>query len=393
MQARSAGANTICSRCSSRLHASSNCPHIWRIYIRKPHTSSTTTSPKLRFACYNCASSEHFGDDCIFPRAHPIRYADRTAFTVDENRVRLGPRPGQDMELEYGRDKLPRPNIINGVKQSGRFSQHKRDEREREELRIEVLELSPPPKTSTRLRGRRGRGWSDDQQDFESGRREEQEDDLNFSKKFRANREKGEDEQEVRKERKRNTMASPQNGPERIQRNRGNEGTKWEPFKKRQLEQNDAHTRQRSRSRSPIRHGESSKGVLGQHLRFEGGRQERKDERWKSGKGDSYRPSNRTESRNAYQLPLHDGSLRDRMKKSRGSEVRPDSPYAKRGTPSLFDRIDKAREETAREAAHYDRETAPYQSARRSADRTLPPSPRTSMNDTRKGGRYRGGYV
>ncbi|GAA6002582.1 hypothetical protein JCM10207_007576 [Rhodosporidiobolus poonsookiae] len=73
-----------CGLCQSNNHMSANCPSLWRVY-----DTSGPKPPKRKpvLACANCGSSrDHFIDDCLLPRGHPMKYADPSAF----NRAALG---------------------------------------------------------------------------------------------------------------------------------------------------------------------------------------------------------------------------------------------------------------------------------------------------------------
>ncbi|GAA6051926.1 hypothetical protein JCM3770_006580 [Rhodotorula araucariae] len=73
-----------CALCSSNNHMTPNCPSHWRIY-----DTSGPKPPKRKvvLACANCGSTkDHFIDDCLLPRGHPMKYADPSAF----NRAALG---------------------------------------------------------------------------------------------------------------------------------------------------------------------------------------------------------------------------------------------------------------------------------------------------------------
>ncbi|BGO88567.1 hypothetical protein NBRC10512_002656 [Rhodotorula toruloides] len=73
-----------CSMCSSSNHTATNCPSHWRIYDT---SGPKPPKRKLLLACANCGSNkDHFVDDCLLPRGHPLRYADPSAF----NRAALG---------------------------------------------------------------------------------------------------------------------------------------------------------------------------------------------------------------------------------------------------------------------------------------------------------------
>ncbi|KAJ3026095.1 UNVERIFIED_CONTAM: hypothetical protein HDU68_006204 [Siphonaria sp. JEL0065] len=59
-----------CDWCGTSSHSIFDCPHFWRKYrIKSAYTSLPTATTqkaisKLRKFCYNCASHQHFGDDC-----------------------------------------------------------------------------------------------------------------------------------------------------------------------------------------------------------------------------------------------------------------------------------------------------------------------------------------
>ena len=113
-----------------------NCPYIWRVYIRS--ATAPRNPAKYNFSCYNCASGEHFGDDCPKPRGHPLKFVDRSAFTINTERPHnrstldpgppLGMRAGQlagdggisgatteeETPLAPYKGSGGRPNIING---------------------------------------------------------------------------------------------------------------------------------------------------------------------------------------------------------------------------------------------------------------------------------------
>ncbi|GAA5946992.1 hypothetical protein JCM3765_002106 [Sporobolomyces pararoseus] len=78
------GGHMRCSICQSNNHSSSNCSTLWRIYdISGPKPQKR----KIVCACANCGSTkDHFIDDCLLPRGHPMKYADPSAF----NRSALG---------------------------------------------------------------------------------------------------------------------------------------------------------------------------------------------------------------------------------------------------------------------------------------------------------------
>ncbi|GAA5979282.1 hypothetical protein JCM5350_006953 [Sporobolomyces pararoseus] len=78
------GGHMRCSICQSNNHSSSNCSTLWRIYdVSGPKPQKR----KIVCACANCGSTkDHFIDDCLLPRGHPMKYADSSAF----NRSALG---------------------------------------------------------------------------------------------------------------------------------------------------------------------------------------------------------------------------------------------------------------------------------------------------------------
>ncbi|POY70518.1 putative Exoribonuclease H [Rhodotorula taiwanensis] len=70
-----------CNRCGSSNHGAPNCPKLWRIY-----DTSGPKPPKRKIvlACANCGSGkDHFIDDCMMPRGHPMKHADASAFNRD----------------------------------------------------------------------------------------------------------------------------------------------------------------------------------------------------------------------------------------------------------------------------------------------------------------------
>ncbi|KAJ3254573.1 hypothetical protein HDU77_004059 [Chytriomyces hyalinus] len=71
-----------CDVCRSTLHSIHNCPNLWRTYKLKPSTKRKhgDAAPELIYACYNCASSSHFGDQC--PHKSSAYGIPCTAFTI-----------------------------------------------------------------------------------------------------------------------------------------------------------------------------------------------------------------------------------------------------------------------------------------------------------------------
>lgn len=138
--------NLHCERCSSANHSSANCSYIWRVYKRAADAPAPQYMPKYRFACYNCASNLHFGDDCPSPRAHPLKYVDRSAFTADEfaarrrgpQKIRFGSpegeKRGNDSAMApHERGRPSRPNIVNGKRQGKMRQTYPEDEHEDDE--------------------------------------------------------------------------------------------------------------------------------------------------------------------------------------------------------------------------------------------------------------------
>ena len=384
-QARSSRqGSTLCSRCSSRLHTSSNCPYIWRVYIRSLNAPSPANAPKLRFACYNCASSEHFGDDCKFPRAHPIQFVDRTAFTIDENRPRavLGQGMGSSKEGDYHhhRDKLPRPDIVNGIRQHSKPSL-----KMREELEMELEELGLPPELPKGPRAARIRARGNIS--LQQNDREDEEDDLEFASHFKQ---------------RLNGKASPKNSMPEVNKatkvngrdNNGNRSLrqKWEPFSNQTREREKQRSRGRSRSRS--RSAERRNDGREKHLRF--ANREREAERIRGNQGDSHRPSESIE-------PFYRNSIRQDHRQERKNEQRARvsglrsrqlSPDFSRRSPELFDPIQQGRDEMMRAVASEDKAKRRIDGRARQGDNWRPPLPTTHVaRGGRGGGKYRGGYV
>lgn len=93
--------------------AAQTCPYIWRVYIRA--ADAPVKPPKIHFACYNCASGDHFGDDCKFPRGHPVMSTERTAFTMDPDNHR---KTHIRFDGNSASNTIPRPNIVNYQKET-----------------------------------------------------------------------------------------------------------------------------------------------------------------------------------------------------------------------------------------------------------------------------------
>ncbi|GAA6018114.1 hypothetical protein JCM11491_003322 [Sporobolomyces phaffii] len=75
------GNNHRCSICQSNNHNSTNCSTRWRIYDT---SGPKPQKRKVVCACANCGSTrDHFIDDCLLPRGHPMKYADPSAFNRD----------------------------------------------------------------------------------------------------------------------------------------------------------------------------------------------------------------------------------------------------------------------------------------------------------------------
>ncbi|KAJ3251196.1 hypothetical protein HDU77_006039 [Chytriomyces hyalinus] len=85
-----------CDVCRSTLHSIHNCPNLWRTYKLKPSTKRKhgDASPEFIYACYKCASSSHFGDQC--PHKSSTYGVPCTAFTI----------------LNIPREYLPRAKVV-----------------------------------------------------------------------------------------------------------------------------------------------------------------------------------------------------------------------------------------------------------------------------------------
>lgn len=59
-----------CKLCDNFTHADERCPSIWRLYLTRP--SAVRLSVPSSVACYNCGSTQHYGDECNLPRASRV---------------------------------------------------------------------------------------------------------------------------------------------------------------------------------------------------------------------------------------------------------------------------------------------------------------------------------
>ncbi|EPX74323.1 zinc knuckle TRAMP complex subunit Air1 [Schizosaccharomyces octosporus yFS286] len=66
-----------CLTCHTESHTSGTCPLIWRYYVESENGVRVDPNEVKKF-CYNCASGEHFGDDCPLPSRS--NYPESTAF-------------------------------------------------------------------------------------------------------------------------------------------------------------------------------------------------------------------------------------------------------------------------------------------------------------------------
>ncbi|EPY54314.1 zinc knuckle TRAMP complex subunit Air1 [Schizosaccharomyces cryophilus OY26] len=66
-----------CLTCNTESHTSWTCPLIWRYYV-ETDTGVRVNPDEVKKYCYNCASGEHFGDDCHLPSRS--NYPESTAF-------------------------------------------------------------------------------------------------------------------------------------------------------------------------------------------------------------------------------------------------------------------------------------------------------------------------
>ncbi|KAG2223069.1 hypothetical protein INT45_008270 [Circinella minor] len=75
-------ASTMCSRCRSSDHTSSQCPTIVHTYI-KLDNPTPPSEPIARY-CYSCGSQYHYGDECPTIPDHLRQF--RTPFSIDSTR-------------------------------------------------------------------------------------------------------------------------------------------------------------------------------------------------------------------------------------------------------------------------------------------------------------------
>lgn len=70
-----------CKHCDTFNHGDENCPSIWRSYItlQPPEDVDSTALPTIY--CYNCASKEHYGDECSEQRTSKIPNQNGSAFS------------------------------------------------------------------------------------------------------------------------------------------------------------------------------------------------------------------------------------------------------------------------------------------------------------------------
>lgn len=68
-----------CKDCDSFRHGTENCPGIWRSYLTIPENDGKLALPCI--FCYNCASQEHYGDECLEQRTLRIPNINGSAFS------------------------------------------------------------------------------------------------------------------------------------------------------------------------------------------------------------------------------------------------------------------------------------------------------------------------
>lgn len=68
-----------CNSCDSFRHGNENCPGIWRSYLTIPENDGKLDLPLIY--CYNCASSQHYGDECSEQRTSRIPNINGSAFS------------------------------------------------------------------------------------------------------------------------------------------------------------------------------------------------------------------------------------------------------------------------------------------------------------------------
>lgn len=68
-----------CNTCDSFRHGNDNCPGIWRSYLTLPNNDGKLGLPII--FCYNCASSQHYGDECFEQRTSRIPNLNGSAFS------------------------------------------------------------------------------------------------------------------------------------------------------------------------------------------------------------------------------------------------------------------------------------------------------------------------
>lgn len=56
---------TYCKSCDTFNHDDSSCPSIWRSYITKGNKDDEESLVLPLLFCYNCASQDHYGDECL----------------------------------------------------------------------------------------------------------------------------------------------------------------------------------------------------------------------------------------------------------------------------------------------------------------------------------------
>ena len=68
-----------CKTCDSFRHSHEDCPAIWRSYLTLPNNDGKLVLPVIY--CYNCASTQHYGDECSEFRSSRIPNFNGSAFS------------------------------------------------------------------------------------------------------------------------------------------------------------------------------------------------------------------------------------------------------------------------------------------------------------------------
>lgn len=121
-----------CKHCDTFSHGDDMCPSIWRSYLTLPTPKSdddeSTVLPAI--ACYNCASDEHYGDECPEPRSSRIPNISGSAFSGTNLPKHLRElyfdrlngetsKKGKKSKKKESRDKEVRNDLYNGYGNNG----------------------------------------------------------------------------------------------------------------------------------------------------------------------------------------------------------------------------------------------------------------------------------